>query len=296
MASVAPANIGIPKGLAPADLKTGVTIREVHNMTLKDFFHLSESDFADRISKLPDEELLKDDIHNVRTTHSGAIGATLGAVEAPATAGLSLIGSAIGLRRRNVAKRRSEMIHAELEKRGLPIHRQTKRDFLIPLAISVATMGIGGPAVEGLMGAIPVQSVLDAGIDAGTTAASMVVGEAAGKMVVEVGGENVADRSLPGTGRKGVWRRALGVSRSVEGFGGVVRERVKLDALATSAPGSPVYEMEVSPMLPPRPLFLNAGKGACTTVPEIVITAPRPDGAEQAVSCSKKILRKPLPS
>ncbi|KAK3673083.1 hypothetical protein LTR78_006923 [Recurvomyces mirabilis] len=268
-------------------------------MTLKDFFHLSESDFADRISRLPDEKLLKDDIHNVRATHSGAIGATLGAIEAPATAGLSLVGSAIGLRRRKVAKRRLEMIHAELESRGLPSHRQTKRDFLIPLAISGATMGIGGPAVEGLMGAIPVQSVLDAGIDAGTTAASMVVGEVAGKLTAEVGGENVVDRSLPGTGRKGVWRRALGISRSIEGFGGAVEnggegDRVESPVLAVSAPGSPVYEMEGPPMLPPRPLLLNTGADVVGTVPEIVVTAPKPDDAEQAASCSRKILRMPV--
>lgn len=89
-------------------------------MTLEDFFHLSEEEFADRISKLSDEELMKDDIHNCRAMHSGAYGAAIGALEAPVTAGMSLVGSAIGLRKRNVAKRRLEIIHAEVIKRGLP--------------------------------------------------------------------------------------------------------------------------------------------------------------------------------
>ncbi|KAK0876744.1 hypothetical protein LTR87_009426 [Friedmanniomyces endolithicus] len=92
-------------------------------MTLKDFFHLSDEEFATRISTSTNEELLKDDIHNCRTAHSGTYGATLGVLEAPVTAGVSLVGSAIGLRRRNVAKRRLEMIHQELEKRGLPAHK-----------------------------------------------------------------------------------------------------------------------------------------------------------------------------
>jgi len=113
-------------------------------MTLKDFFHLCEEEFVDRISKLSDEELMKDDIHNCRTIHSGAYGAVVGALEAPVTAGVSLVGTAIGVRRRHVAKRRLGMIRQEIERRGLPSHTQTKRDYLIPLGIASASMGLAG--------------------------------------------------------------------------------------------------------------------------------------------------------
>ncbi|EMD00877.1 hypothetical protein BAUCODRAFT_118605 [Baudoinia panamericana UAMH 10762] len=75
-------------------------------MTLKDFFHLSEEEFQERITKLSDEELMKDDIYDCRTIHGGLFGAAVGAIEAVPTAGLSLVGSAINLRRRSVAKRR----------------------------------------------------------------------------------------------------------------------------------------------------------------------------------------------
>ncbi|KAK5107495.1 hypothetical protein LTR62_001067 [Meristemomyces frigidus] len=224
-------------------------------MTLKDFFHLSEADFTLRLSQMTDTELLKDDIHNVRTTHSGSLGAVLGAVQAPVTAGVSLVGSAIGLRRRNVARRRLEMIHAELERRGLPLHQQTKRDFFIPLAIAGVTMGIGGTAVEAALGAMPVQSVVDAGIDAGTTAASMVVGEAAGKVVVETGGEHVLDWSLPGKGRRKVWREKMLTSRSSSRLNEMDRLKVQGEAeLPLSAPASPGVRLGEPPAVPPRPV------------------------------------------
>lgn len=113
-------------------------------MAFKDFFHLSEEEFVDRISKLSDEELMKEDIHNCRTIHSGAYGAAIGALEAPMTAGVSLLGTAIGFRRRHVAKRRLDLIREEIENRGLPIHTQTKRDFLIPLGIAGASLGLAG--------------------------------------------------------------------------------------------------------------------------------------------------------
>ena len=38
-------------------------------MTLKDFFHLRETEFAERITLLSNERLMRDDIHNCRTRH-----------------------------------------------------------------------------------------------------------------------------------------------------------------------------------------------------------------------------------
>ncbi|KAK0838674.1 hypothetical protein LTR03_011852 [Friedmanniomyces endolithicus] len=219
-------------------------------MTLKDFFHLSDEEFANRISTSTNEELLKDDIHNCRTTHSGMYGATLGVLEAPVTAGVSLVGSAIGLRRRNVAKRRLQMIHQELEKRGLPAHKQTKRDFLIPLGIAGVSAGISGGVMDGVMHAIPVDSLVDAGLDLGVTAGAQVAQEAAGKLTVEVANEQILDRGLPGTGRSQVWREKLTMSRSATSLSSRLAAEVAETAL--SAPSSPM--LEVRPLLPPRPL------------------------------------------
>ncbi|KAK0792421.1 hypothetical protein LTR75_011470 [Friedmanniomyces endolithicus] len=200
-------------------------------MTLKDFFHLSDEEFANRISTSTNEELLKDDIHNCRTTHSGMYGATLGVLEAPVTAGVSLVGSAIGLRRRNVAKRRLQMIHQELEKR--------------------VSAGISGGVMDGVMHAIPVDSLVDAGLDLGVTAGAQVAQEAAGKLTVEVANEQILDRGLPGTGRSQVWREKLTMSRSATSLS----SRLALPEVAEtalSAPSSPM--LEVRPLLPPRPL------------------------------------------
>jgi len=155
-------------------------------MTLKDFFYLSEEEFVERLSKMSDEELMKDDMHNCRAMHSGAYGAYIGALQAVPTAGVSLVSSAIGLRRRHVAKRRLEMIHDEVTKRGLSIHQQTKRDRLIPLAISGISFGFSHLA-EGVMHAIPVEGLVDAGIDLGANVTAQVTQEVAGKLTVEAG-------------------------------------------------------------------------------------------------------------
>ncbi|KAK0272299.1 hypothetical protein LTR35_012882 [Friedmanniomyces endolithicus] len=220
-------------------------------MTLKDFFHLSDEEFATRISTSTNEELLKDDIHNCRAIHSGMYGATLGVLEAPATAGVSLVGSAIGLRRRNVAKRRLEMIHQELEKRGLPAHKQTKRDFLIPLGIAGVSAGISGGVMDGVMHAIPVDSLVDAGLDLGVTAGAQVAQEAAGKLTVEVANEQFLDRGLPGTGRSQVWREKLTMSRSATSLSSTLA-LPEVAETALSAPSSPMLGFR--PLLPPRPL------------------------------------------
>ncbi|TKA78275.1 hypothetical protein B0A55_04738 [Friedmanniomyces simplex] len=222
-------------------------------MTLKDFFHLSEEEFAERITTLTDEELMKDDIHNCRATHSGAYGAAIGAIEAPVTAGVSLVGSAIGLRRRNVAKRRLEMIHHEIEKRGLPVHKQTKRDYLIPLGIAGVSAGISGGVMDGLLHAIPADSIVDAGLDLGATAGAQVAQEAAGKLTVETGSEQIMDRGLPGTGRRNVWREKLAMSRSASSLSSMLAPpNGGVPKLALSAPPSPL--LDIRPPLPPRPL------------------------------------------
>ncbi|KAK3628360.1 hypothetical protein LTR56_018628 [Elasticomyces elasticus] len=193
-------------------------------MAIKDFFHLSEAEFADRISKLTDEELMKDDIHNCRTVHSGTYGAAIGAIEAPLTAGMSLMGTAIGIRRRHVAQRRLEMIHQELMKRGLPLHKQTKRDYLIPLGIAGLSAGISAGVMDGVMGAIPADSLADAAFDLSATTGQQVAQEATGKLAVEMG--------------------------TSEASAGLAPPQMETPGSAVSAPPTPLDER---PPLPPRP-------------------------------------------
>jgi hypothetical protein len=59
------------------------------------------------------------------------------------TAGLSLFGSAYGGRRLYLATKKLELIREELDRRGEKHYEPTKRDVLIPLGVSMATLGVG---------------------------------------------------------------------------------------------------------------------------------------------------------
>lgn len=209
-------------------------------MTFKDFFHLNDEQFKDRISKLSDEELMKQDIHNCRTIHSGGYGAAIGAVEAVPTMGVSLVGSAIGLRRRDVAKQRLKMVHDEIKKRGLTVHKQTKRDYLIPLGIAGVSMGVGDVAMAGL-GALPVVSLAGAAVDVQVAAGSQVAQEAAGKLGVEMASDHAIDRRMPGTGRGKEWAAKLSRSHSASSLqSGLAPPSTDAASQAISAPSSPL--------------------------------------------------------
>ena len=225
-------------------------------MTLKDFFHLSEEEFAERISKMTDEELMKDDIHNCRTTHSGAYAAAIGAAQAPLTNGVSLVGTAIGLRRMNVAQRRLDMIREELIKRGLPIHRQTKRDYLIPLGMASISGAVSGGVFEGAMSAMPILNVAETVADTAVAGVAQAAEEFTGRLAVEEGVETVMEMPLPGTGRSVAWAEKLKISRSASQLRSMLRlPEADCSKLAISAPTSPLLKgiENDRPPLPPRP-------------------------------------------
>lgn len=112
-------------------------------MAIEDFFHLDEVEYAQRISRYSDQDLMKQDIVKFRQIQSGAwsVGAGLGG--AFVTFGATLAVSGYGGRRINVAVRKLESIHAELLSRGLQPHDPTKRDYLIPVAVGVISCGVG---------------------------------------------------------------------------------------------------------------------------------------------------------
>lgn len=112
-------------------------------MGFSDNFHFDEADYVLKLQSLSDQELRSREVRAYRqhVTSSASIGSGLGF--AFLTGGVSLLGSAYGGRRLYLAKKKLELIQDELKKRGLESHEPTKRDFFIPLGISVATMGLG---------------------------------------------------------------------------------------------------------------------------------------------------------
>lgn len=108
-------------------------------MPIKDFFWLSDTEFTHRLRQASDQDLMLDDKHNVRKRKGGKLGAWVSGAQAPMTLGISLFGTGIGIRNRHVAKRRLDMIHTELERRGLPKHAEDWKD----TAFAVAAVGAG---------------------------------------------------------------------------------------------------------------------------------------------------------
>jgi len=82
------------------------------------------------------------------TLTGGKLGAWVGAIQAPMTLGISFIGTGIAARNRVVAKRRLEMIHAELRRRGLGKHAEDWKDS------AFAALAVGAGTAVG-MGFVP---------------------------------------------------------------------------------------------------------------------------------------------
>jgi hypothetical protein len=115
-------------------------------MGLSDTFEFDEEEYA---SKITDEQVYP--THRLKTHETAkcrqhiSAGASIGGGVglAPFTFGLSLLGTAYGARRLYIAKKKLELIQAELKRRNVVLHEPTKRDFLIPFGISMATLGLG---------------------------------------------------------------------------------------------------------------------------------------------------------
>ncbi|KAK4498913.1 hypothetical protein PRZ48_009423 [Zasmidium cellare] len=151
-------------------------------MTIEEFFWLDDEEFARRLRTVSNEELVFSDKHNVRKRKGGKLGAWVGTFQAPLTLGISLIGVGIAARNRHVAKRRLEMIHAELTRRGLHKHAEDWKDS----AFAAFTVGAG--AAVG-MGFVPgcefaAQEFAEAGA---TNAATYLTGVAVGEVSQNVG-------------------------------------------------------------------------------------------------------------
>lgn len=151
-------------------------------MTIAEFFWLDDAKFAQRLTQASDQELLMGDKHNVRKRKGGKLGAWVGAAQAPMTLGISLFGTGIGVRNRHVAKRRLEMIHAEMQRRDLPIHAEDWKD------CAFAVMAVGAGTAVG-MGFVPGAEIASQGFaGAGAEhAASYLAGVATSEVAQHAG-------------------------------------------------------------------------------------------------------------
>lgn len=112
-------------------------------MVISDFIDFDEHEYANRISQYDTERLFKQEVRKVRQQVSAGTSAGLGLVTAVFTAGLSLVTSAIGVRRLYVAAVKLELIKKELTRRGFPLYDTRMRDVLIPVTTSLLTLGVG---------------------------------------------------------------------------------------------------------------------------------------------------------
>ena len=151
-------------------------------MGLGDFFWMDADKFAAELLMASDEELMHGNKHNVRKRKGGKLGAWAGALQVPMTAGVSLFGTAISVRNRNIAKRRLDMIYAEQARRGLPQYVETWKDG----AFAGFAVGTGMIAGQGFVPGLEfgVQETAAAGM---TDTATYLAGLAASQGIQNVG-------------------------------------------------------------------------------------------------------------
>lgn len=151
-------------------------------MTVADFIWLDDAKFAQQLSQASDQELILGDKHNVRKRKGGKLGAWVGGAQAPFTLGISLFGTGIGVRNRHVAKRRLEMIHAELERRGLQKHAEDWKD------AAFAALAVGAGTAVGMGFAPGAEAAAQGLCEAGAThTATVVAGVATTELYQNIG-------------------------------------------------------------------------------------------------------------
>ena len=158
-------------------------------MTLSEFFWLDDAKFAQQLTLASDDELRMGDKHNVRKRKGGKLGAWVGTAQAPMTLGISFIGTGIGIRNRAVAKRRLEMIHAELRRRGLEEHIEDWKD------AAFATLAVGAGTAVGMGFAPGAEAAAQGFAEAGATSAAQYFAGVATSQVAQSVGSQVTEIS-----------------------------------------------------------------------------------------------------
>ncbi|KAI7328889.1 hypothetical protein KC315_g6424 [Hortaea werneckii] len=112
-------------------------------MGLHDILEFKASEYQSKVRGMSPAELREREICKLRQQYSGAWAAGVGLGAAPLTVGFSLIGSGWAWRKYSIAEQKLAIVQEELRNRGLPLYEERKRDFLIPAAIGIVTLGIG---------------------------------------------------------------------------------------------------------------------------------------------------------
>ncbi|CAD0083022.1 unnamed protein product [Aureobasidium vineae] len=112
-------------------------------MGLDDIVSFDAAAYIAKVRKMDHAELRKREICKTRQIYSSSWSIGAGVGVAFFTAGLSLVGSAYGLRKMSIAEQKLVIVQEELKSRELDLYKERKRDFFIPMAIGVVTAGIG---------------------------------------------------------------------------------------------------------------------------------------------------------
>lgn len=115
------------------------------------FKHLDEAEYAQEIAPLSPEELTAEHGRITRKLIAASVGTGFGVIGLPASGGFSIIPTGIQGRRINVNRRRLKIIEARLAEIGAPKYHPHKRDFAIPTAVNLVSMGMSTGA-ESLVG------------------------------------------------------------------------------------------------------------------------------------------------
>lgn len=119
-------------------------------MGLKHFFHFNAEKYREEISSSDIAWLRREEVIQLRAVNGAGFAMAGGFVAAPLTAGISLAATGIGARRMNVSEKKLAIIRDILKADGQPLHKETTRDILVPLAANVAGFGVGGVVGVGL--------------------------------------------------------------------------------------------------------------------------------------------------
>jgi hypothetical protein len=125
---------------------------EALEMGFDDLIDFDEAAYAQKVRQLPTAELKARETQKSRQFLAGSasLGLSLGAL--PATGGISLVFAATSARKMDIAKRKLEIVIAELQRRSVPLKSGlSTRDIVIPAIGGVVAMGVG-TGVEGHMG------------------------------------------------------------------------------------------------------------------------------------------------
>ncbi|KAK7445125.1 hypothetical protein VKT23_014993 [Stygiomarasmius scandens] len=119
-------------------------------MGLLDTFHFDQERYIRHLQGTYNDQLEKKHHRKVRQiiTYHAAAGGGIGT--APATAGVSLVGSAYACRQVHILEKQKGLIENEMRRRGLPVPRERNRDRAAGATIGLVSLGIGHEFSQGI--------------------------------------------------------------------------------------------------------------------------------------------------